>query len=253
MISSRHLLSSSLVFCLMLFMTGFASPAFAQPVTLTAKDGVKVFGTYYGTGDKSKPVVLLFHMAGSNAAEYAPTAPRLVALGYNALAIDQRSGGFAFGAGNQTVKELGRSAGFLQALPDLEAALAWVVSSGHGGKVIIVGSSYSASLVFLLAAQNPGKVAGLAAFSPGEYFGAGASVKGAAQKLQGVQVFVSSASDSGEVAEARSILEAVPGSAKTQLAPKRAPHGASSLRQDANGGGQAEVWEGFTRFLASVR
>lgn len=253
MISSRHLFSSSLMFCLMVFMTVLVSPVVAQPVTITAKDGVKISGTYYGTGDKSKPVVLLFHMAGSNAAEYAPTAPRLVALGYNALAIDQRSGGFAFGAGNQTVKELGRSAGFLQALPDLEAALAWVASSGHGGKVIIVGSSYSASLVFLLAAQNPGKVAGLAAFSPGEYFGAGASVKGAAQKLQGVQVFVSSSSDSGEIAEARSILDAVPGSAKTQLAAKRAPHGASSLRQDSNPGGQAEVWEGFTRFLASVR
>ena len=236
-------------FFLVMCLTTLAN---AEPIVLDAKDQVKVYGTYYGTGDKSKPIVLLFHMAGSNSSEYAPTAPRLVQLGFNALAIDQRSGGSAFGKTNETVKALGRSAGFQQALPDLEAALAWVASSGHTGKVIVVGSSYSASLVFVLAAQNAGKIAGLAAFSPGEYFG-GSTVKSAAAKLQNVRVFVSSASDSGEVSEARSIVEAVPGNAKSQLAAKRAPHGASSLRLDANGSGQAEVWGAFEQFLASVR
>lgn len=236
------LFSSAVRFVLAVVFASFATFAAAEPVTLTASDGVKVFGTYYGTGDKSKPIVLLFHMAGSNKGEYGQVGPRLIQLGYNALAIDQRSGGGA----NETVRTLGRSTGFQQALPDLEAALAWAKSSGHAGKVIVVGSSYSASLVFLLAAKHPGEIHGLASFSPGEYFGSGSSVRAAAAQLHGVTVFVSSASDSGEIAEARTILASVPGNAKSQLAPKQAPHGASALAQ-------GEVWDAFTRFLASVR
>lgn len=246
------ILSRLLSFAVLALSIICVAPVKAEPVTLTARDQVKIFGTYYGTGDKAKPIILLFHMAGSNKGEYAPTGPSLVTLGYNALAIDQRSGGSAFGSTNETVKAFGRSAGFQQAMPDLEAALAWVGASGHTGKVIIVGSSYSASLVFLLAAQNPGKIAGLAAFSPGEYFG-GRVVGEAAQKLQNVSVFISSAGDSGEVGEARGIFNAVPGTSKIQLAPKRAPHGASALRTDSNPGGQAEVWGAFERFLASLR
>jgi hypothetical protein len=46
-------------------------------------------------GFKSQPYILLSHQAGSNRAEYAPIAPRLVKPGFNCLAIDQRSGGEA--------------------------------------------------------------------------------------------------------------------------------------------------------------
>jgi len=51
----------------------------------------------------------LFHQAGSNRGEYAMIGPMLAALGFNALAIDQRSGGNAWGRTNETVKRLGKS------------------------------------------------------------------------------------------------------------------------------------------------
>jgi dienelactone hydrolase len=234
-------------------LAALAPPARADPVTFTAADKVKVFGTYYGTGDKAATIVLLFHMAGSNAAEYAPIARKLNALGFNALAIDQRSGGTRFGRTNATVKALGRSTGYRAALPDLEAALRWAGTSGHSGKIVVCGSSYAASLVFLLAAQHPGQIAGLMAFSPGEYLGGKSTVRTAAAKLKDVAVFVTSASERDEIAAARAIFSAVPGTAKTLLVPKQAPHGASALREDANGAGQDEVWAAVERFLAQLR
>lgn len=228
-----------------------AAPA-AEPVALTAADKVKVFATYYGAGDKTKPIVLLFHQAGANSAEYASIAPRLNRLGFNALAVDQRSGGSAFGHANKTVKVLGHSKGYRAALPDFQAALDWA-RAHRAARIIVCGSSYSASLVFLLATDNPGKIAALMAFSPGEYLGGSHVVRDAAAKLKNVAVFVSSASDSGEIAAARAIVDAVPGKTKTQFVPKHAPHGASALRADANSAGYKEVWAAVERFLAPLR
>jgi dienelactone hydrolase len=240
---------------LALALVTIAAPALAaakQAVTLTAADQVKVFATYYGTGDKAKPIVLLFHQAGANGAEYAEIAPKLNALGFNALAVDQRSGGSLFGRANRTVRALGQSTGYRAALPDLQAALDWARASG-ASKIVVCGSSYSAALVFLLAADNPGKIAGLMAFSPGEYLGAKHVVRDAAAKLKDVAVFVSSASNRGEIAAARAIVDAVPGKIKIQLVPKHAPHGASALRADANPAGYDEEWAAVERFLMPLR
>jgi hypothetical protein len=104
-----------------------------------------------------------------------------------------------------------------------------------------------------LAADNPDKIAGLMAFSPGEYLGGTHIMRDAAAKLQNVAVFVTSASDKDEIVAARAIVNAVPGTAKTQFVPKRAPHGASALREDANPQGQIEVWAAVDHFLMPLR
>ena len=77
-------------------------------------------------------------------------------MGFHALAIDQRSGGERWGYENETVNKLGESTKYLAALPDLEAALKWKADGGYGGKTLVWGSSYSAALVFLLAAEHDG-------------------------------------------------------------------------------------------------
>ena len=94
-------------------------------ISFAASDRVQVFADYYSAGSKAKPLILLFHQAGSNRGEYATIGPRLAALGFNALAIDQRSGGNAWGRTNETVKHLGKSTAYDEALFDLEAALRW--------------------------------------------------------------------------------------------------------------------------------
>ena len=50
--------------------------AWAQnEVTLSAVDGVRIFGTFYPAPNPSAPIILLFHQSGSNRWEYAPIYP----------------------------------------------------------------------------------------------------------------------------------------------------------------------------------
>ena len=93
----------------------------AEPIQLTAADGVKVYGSVYRAA-KPRALILLFHQAGSSKAEYATIAPRLVQAGYSALAIDQRAGGGMYGK-NETAKAFGREVRYREARPDLQAAL----------------------------------------------------------------------------------------------------------------------------------
>src|SRR5882757_7923036 len=137
-----------------------------QPVQLRAADGVTVFGRYYRTA-KPKALILLFHQAGSSKDEYASIAPQLNRAGYDALAIDQRSGGVLYGP-NETVAKLGHEAGYLEAKQDLQAAVDW--GKAKALPLILWGSSYSSSLVFPVASENAGAVKAVLAFSPGEYF-----------------------------------------------------------------------------------
>lgn len=219
----------------------------AEPVTLTAADGVKIAGVYTGV-DKPKALILLFHQAGSGKDEYATIAPRLATWGYASLRIDQRAGGDLFG-GNETVKALGKPADYLAAKQDLEAALAWAETRKL--PVILWGSSYSASLVFLLAAEHPGAVKAVMAFSPGEYFDDKTLVARAAAKVR-VPVFATSAQDGHEIDDTRAILAAVPG-AKEQFVPKQGGvHGASTLLRAKNKDGAEPAWAAVIAFLQKV-
>lgn len=238
--------------CSFLALVGLAEAVIAEPITLTAADGVKVFGEIWRGGAAHAPIILAFHQAGSSHAEYAPLAPRLNAAGFTVLAIDQRSGGDYFGGTNQTVAVLGHSTSYDAALPDLAAALAWGKAAAGGAPVLIWGSSYSAALVFLLAAQNPGAISGVLAFSPGEYLSRGDAVRMAAQKVL-VPVFITQASDRGEIETAKEILNRVAAADKTQFIPtKGGVHGSATLMPDRNPAGAEENWQAVLRFLDHV-
>jgi len=191
----------------------------AEATSFTASDRVQVFADYYSAGSKAKPLILLFHQAGSNRGEYATIAPMLVTLGFNALAIDQRSGGNAWNRTNETVKRLGKSTDYGEALLDLEAALRWAKSSGETGSILVWGSSYSASLVFLLAAEHRVDIKALLAFSPGEYLHGASTVRKAAAQVS-IPIFVTSAMDPKEIATAKSIIDVSPSAEKTQFVPQ---------------------------------
>ena len=82
-----------------------------------------------------------------------------------------------------------------EALHDLEAALQWAKSSGQTGPIMVWGSSYSAALVFLLAASHRrGEVKAILAFSPGEYLHGSSTVRKAAAQVS-IPIFVTSAKD----------------------------------------------------------
>jgi alpha-beta hydrolase superfamily lysophospholipase len=225
-----------------------AREAATESVTLTAADGVTVYGTFY-RAERPKALILLFHQAGSSSGEYATIAPKLVAMGYSALAIDQRAGGGLFGE-NRTARALGREASYLDAKADLEAALVW--AQGRKLPVLLWGSSYSAALVFLVAAEHPDGLAGVLAFSPGEYLGDETMVKTAAAEVQ-VPVFVTSAKDPEEIAAARAIAGAVHVAGTTLFVPQQGGvHGSSTLIAARDSAGAEENWAAVRAFLRRV-
>lgn len=227
--------------------TAQPTPAVEQ-VTLRATDGVAVFGSHYSAA-APRALILLFHQAESNRAEYREIAPRLAAAGYSALAIDQRAGGERFGARNATVDALGGSADFPAARADLEAALAW--GATRRLPVILWGSSYSSALIFPVAAARPQGVAALLAFSPGEYIGEGDPVRAAAGRLT-VPVFLTSASDPAEIAAVRPIHAALRGATKVHHVPAAGVHGSSTLIAEANAEGAEANWSAVLAFLQQV-
>jgi dienelactone hydrolase len=226
----------------------------AEPVTLTAADGVKIAGVHTNV-EKPKALILLFHQAESGKDEYALIAPRLATWGYASLRIDQRAGGGLFG-GNETARGMGVEPGhvataaeYLAAKPDLEAALAWAKDKKL--PVILWGSSYSSSLIFLLAAEHPDQVKALLAFSPGEYFDDPKLIRTAAAKVK-APVFATSAQDGKEIDAAREILAAVPGE-KEQFVPKLGGvHGSSTLLREKNPQGAEPAWAAVLAFLDKV-
>lgn len=239
-----------LLFVSLLF--GGLTAARSEPVMLVAADGVKVFGTFWPAADKGAPLILAFHQAGGSHAEYTPLAPRLNRAGFGVLAIDQRSGGGEFGGKNKTVTTLGRSAAYDAALLDLEAALAWGRLRAQGAPLLVWGSSYSAALVFLLAAHHPADVQGLLAFSPGEYLATTDAVHDAARSLR-LPVFVTQSSDTDEIEQSRSLVTALPGAEKTLFIARRGVHGSSTLRADRNSAGAEENWAAALGFLARFK
>jgi len=222
----------------------------ATAATLTAKDGTKVFAEFLkAESQPAKGVILLFHQARSNSSEYAPIAPRLAKLGYDCLALNQRSGGDMFGGTNPTADESKGSKEYMDAYQDLQASVDWAVKKNYK-KVVAWGSSYSASLAIRLGAERD-EVSAVFAFSPGEYLpekGIVAKWNASLKKPE----FICSTEDekSGGVS---AIFDAAPaanrGKSNVLLTPKKAVHGASTLRQDKNASGFEEVWTAVNTFL----
>jgi dienelactone hydrolase len=215
----------------------------AEPVTLTASDGVTVRGLFYNAAHP-KALILLFHQAESSKDEYATIAPRLAEAGYSALAIDQRAGGALFGT-NETAAALGHKADHLEARPDLRAALDWAQTQKL--PIILWGSSYSSSLIFPLAAGDPQGIVALLSFSPGEYFGDKLMIRSAAAKVK-APVFV--ASTRAEAGDADPIMAALPKSAaNVRFIPEHGVHGSSTLIAARNPEGAEANWRAVMGFL----
>ncbi|PNY81293.1 alpha/beta hydrolase [Deinococcus koreensis] len=237
----------SLMLSLSVLALAGAALAAPQPVTLKASDGVPVYGQHTAV-PRPRGVLLLFHQADSNLHEYDPVAARLAREGYASLAIDQRLGGGMFGAVNRTAKAA-PPADYAQALPDLEAAVGWAKATYPKARIFALGSSYSAMLLFPLAARHP-ELAGILAFSPADYTGDGLAIR-AASTLK-VPVFATSRGDPAERERMDVILRAIRTSRVTRFQPVGGGgmHGASSLRDDRNILGTAgQYWAALLKFL----
>ncbi|MEL6546481.1 MAG: alpha/beta hydrolase, partial [Myxococcota bacterium] len=177
-----------------------SSIAWATPpsqVSFPSADALPVTADVYAPHSSEAPTIVLFHQAGWSRGEYAEIAPKLNTMGFNCIAIDQRSGDGVGGVKNQTSraakqKKLGTR--YVDARQDIVAALRYA-KKRFGTPVLAWGSSYSSSLALHIAGSEPGLVDGVLAFSPGEYFsgqGKGSRyVTEAARKIQ-VPAFLTS-------------------------------------------------------------
>jgi len=226
-----------------------ANPTAAETMTLKAADGVTVYGRLYQAA-QPRAVILLFHQAGSSKDEYATIGPRLVKAGYRALAVDQRAGGGLFGK-NETAAGLGREADYLEARPDLQAALDWAQTQHL--PIILWGSSYSSSLIFPLATDHPQGIVALLSFSPGEYFDSDKQmIRRAAAKVT-VPVFIASANSKEERDDADPIMASLPkGAQNERYVPEHGVHGSSTLIASRNPAGAEANWREVLVFLDRV-
>ncbi|UGB37216.1 alpha/beta hydrolase [Frateuria soli] len=217
-----------------------------EPVTLKASDGGTVYGTLNRAGGHAGAILLLFHQAGASRHEYDPLVPVFTKMGYDTLAIDQRSGDGLFGGRNETVDKRGGSTGYLDALPDLEGALAWA-KAHHYARIALVGSSYSSSLAIVLAARHPRDVAAVASFSPGEYFDDDKNlVKRAAAKVAVPFYITTPPEEEDRVGE---VLRDAHGADITHFRQAHGVHGASTLVQSRDPRGYAANLRSFSDFL----
>lgn len=218
------------------------------PLTLQAADGVNVFGTLTRAAADNDKLILLFHQARANRHEYDAVVLAMTTLGFDSLAIDQRSGGDLFGGHNQTVAKLGKSADYLDAMSDLAAALAWA-RAHHYQRIVTVGSSYSAALVIVLAAQHPDEISAVASFSPGEYFKDKNLIKNAAGKVR-VPLYITTGPD--EEANVAEVLSKAHGNNITRYQPAAGVHGASTLVESRDPKGHEANMKSFLDFLRPI-
>lgn len=219
-----------------------ATPANAETLQFSAKDGTTITADFQKPAEPTEAIVVLFHMAGASRGEYVEISTVLNERGYATLAIDQRSGGPFNGVDNETRKAFGENPGFEAAIPDLIAAADYARSTLGFETVGVIGSSYSAALVLVLAGRDPGFADAVVSFSPGEYFTDRSLVRSALPGIE-VPVFVTSAgNETGQWAAFEPLISAP----LTAYRPSgQGRHGATTLiSTDAS-----EYWSALNAFL----
>jgi dienelactone hydrolase len=224
-------------------------------------DTIKIHGTIQFKAADSLPItadsyeilpgekyILLCHQAGFSRGEYIETAKRLNQLGYNCLAIDQRSGDKCNGIVNQTAfnaKEQELKTDYLDAQQDIEAAINYIYNH-CGKKIIVVGSSYSASLVLKIAKASD-KISACAVFSPGEYFD-GINLQ---KEITGLSLPIFATSSKEESKDLITLLKGIKDENKTIFVPKaKGDHGSRVLWPDAPD--KDEYWSALEAFLKKI-
>lgn len=221
-----------------------------ESVVINSTDSLMLKGDYYPNAGNEKPLILLFHQAGYSRGEYREIAPKLNELGFRCLAIDQRSGKEVNGITNEAFEqasEKGLSTDYVDALPDLRAAVEYAQRHYKAKEIILWGSSYSAALVFILATEYPELVKGIMAFSPGEYFTyEDLPISAYAGQTQ-VPVFITSSGAEKDLCTP--IFEAIPSDKQYYLPDFDGYHGSKALWPENEG--HEKYWKEVKAFLAN--
>ena len=221
-----------------------------QKVTFESKDGLTITADLYVTSTQN-PYIILLHQAGYSRGEYREIAPKLANLGYNCLAIDQRSGDGVNYIENETAKkaiEKKLPTNYIDALPDIHAAIDYVKQKSTK-PIVLWGSSYSASLTLIVACEEL-KVGAIVVFSPGEYFEPNNFIK---SKISKISVPVLALSSKSEYPAMVDMLSVVPKKLLTTFKPtsEEGRHGSSALWESNKS--NKEYWMAVTMFFSKLK
>jgi dienelactone hydrolase len=237
--------------------TGTARPVPAQPkftsVEFQSGDKVTVSADLYPVRTKRAPIVVLVHQSGASRGEYRQIAPRLNAMGFNALAIDSRWGKRDRWnlVTNETAKRYGTDAivvsgdreriRAINREKDTEAAVRWVRQQGFSGPLILWGSSITANGVLKIASAGPGNIAAVLAFSPGEYNSENKTEMQSQVKELRIPLLMVCGEDEDQ--SCSEVFRAVPDGHKQYYHAVHGRHGSSILLDDP------ENWDPVEKFL----
>jgi len=219
-----------------------------KKINFKSKDGLLITADYYKV-ENHKGFIVLCHRSHSNRAEYRETAPKFNKLGYSCLAIDQRSGMKVFGEVNETknrAKEKGLATGYLDVKPDIESAIEYAYKLNENNPIILLGSSYSASLALLVSTQTD-KIKATIVFSPGEY------LKGInlAEQIKSITIPIFATSAKKEIDQLSELLKFIDKKYITHFKPKvEGFHGSKTLWEVVNG--YETFWKSLEEFLTNT-
>ncbi len=245
--------SQFLLFTITLTVLAISQATAQKTITFPSQDSLLITAdTYIAHTDKKTPLIVLFHQAGWSRGEYREIAPKLNALGFNCIAVDQRSGKGVNDVRNETAQraeKAGKSTTYPDARQDMIAALKYARRHYADDKLIAWGSSYSAALVLQILGSQPDLADGALSFSPGEYFSrfgkSNTWVRDAARHIK-IPVFITSAKRESDSWSA--IFAAIPSKNKTAHLPSTGGnHGSRALWEKFDD--NADYWEAVTTFL----
>ncbi len=159
---------------ILLFFIALSLHSFGQEkINFKSSDGLELTADKYFSNAETAPLIILFHQAGWSRGEYKEIAPKLVKMGYNCMAVDQRSGGEINGVVNEThqrAEEQKLGTNYAHAEVDMISAIEYVKKNyDKAEKLIIWGSSYSSALVLKITGDR-NDIDAVLSFAPGEYF-----------------------------------------------------------------------------------
>jgi dienelactone hydrolase len=223
-----------------------------ETIKFSSGDGIRVTADLYMTPNPKAPMIILYHQARYSRGEYRQIAPKLNEMGFNCLAVDQRSGDSVNGVDNETHREALENqlpTEYLDAITDIEAAYVYVKHGLKPDKIILWGSSYSAALMFYMGSGHHDNLSGILAFSPAEYFKVnGRPISSFAERVT-APVFVTSSRT--EHADWKSIYEAIPGEKRSFLPENEGRHGSKALWSDNPG--HELYWNAVEEFLDRIK